>query len=259
MTKSVGRVTALCRHPVKGFTPERLQSVRLEAGQTFPNDRMFAIENGPSGYDPAAPSFIPKTRFTVLAKQASVAKLVTRYDDQSGEFYVNYPGGEARGYALQSSDGREDLEKDLSDFFDGEFTGPLKVVDGGATHRFTDHHSGQVSLLNLASLSAVSDAVDEPVSADRFRMNIHFEGLEAWEEDKWQPGDKLRVGEAELEFLSPTVRCKATHANPKTGEYDRDMVPELFRHFERNTLGVYALVRVGGTVTVGDTLEHFRS
>ena len=47
------RIAALYRYPVKGLSPEPLERVSLQAGGTFPGDRAFAIENGPSGFDPA--------------------------------------------------------------------------------------------------------------------------------------------------------------------------------------------------------------
>ena len=47
-----GRIASLCRHPVKGFTPEHLDSADLAAGGFFPCDRLYAVENGPSGFDP---------------------------------------------------------------------------------------------------------------------------------------------------------------------------------------------------------------
>lgn len=50
------RVATLWRYPLKGFSPEALDGVDLEAGETIPFDRAFAIENGPSGFDPAAPA-----------------------------------------------------------------------------------------------------------------------------------------------------------------------------------------------------------
>ncbi|MAK62895.1 MAG: MOSC domain-containing protein [Ponticaulis sp.] len=255
MTAAIGKVAALFRHPVKGFTPEPVDAVTLEAGQTFPNDRLFAIENGPSGYDPNQPRHISKQKFTVLARQASVANLSTRYDDASGVFHVTFPEGQMKGYDLGLEDGRVQLACDLSHYFGDAFEGPLKVVEGAQTHRFTDHPKGQVSLLNLASLDAVNEAMSYPVSVARFRMNVYVEGLAAWEEDQWQPGDRIRLGEAELVFLTHTVRCKATHANPETGEYDRDLVSDLFRHFERNTFGIYAQVVKGGRVQSGDDVE----
>src|SRR5437868_4511760 len=56
-------IAALYRYPVKGLSAERLASTRLRAGETIPADRLYAVENGPSGFDPAAPAYLPKLRF----------------------------------------------------------------------------------------------------------------------------------------------------------------------------------------------------
>ena len=77
------RITALYRYPVKGLSAQPLTDAQLTAGQHFPGDRLFAIENGPSGFDPANPEHQPKQKFLVLARQAALAKLKTRYDDAS--------------------------------------------------------------------------------------------------------------------------------------------------------------------------------
>src|ERR1700730_15411458 len=58
---NVGRIASLYRYPVKGFSPERIASTELTAGNYFPCDRLYAVENGPSGFDPAAAAFVPKT------------------------------------------------------------------------------------------------------------------------------------------------------------------------------------------------------
>ena len=44
---AIGRVAALYRYPVKGMSPEPLENVGLTAGEFFPADRKYAIENGP--------------------------------------------------------------------------------------------------------------------------------------------------------------------------------------------------------------------
>ena len=75
------QVVALYRYPVKGFSPEPLDRVRIEAGGTFPFDRAFAIENGPSGFDPAAPAYFPKAHFLMLMKNERMAEFQTRFDE----------------------------------------------------------------------------------------------------------------------------------------------------------------------------------
>ena len=77
-------IAALYRHPVKGFTPERLTHADLSVGQEFPCDRMYAVENGPSGFDPSAPAWVTKMKFTVLATLPQVALAATAFDETSG-------------------------------------------------------------------------------------------------------------------------------------------------------------------------------
>src|SRR5260370_38770636 len=88
----IGRVVSLYRYPVKGFTPERVASVELVAGGYFPYDRLYAGENGPSGFDPAAAAFVPKTRFTVLAQIPKLALARTAYDERTGVVTVRAEG-----------------------------------------------------------------------------------------------------------------------------------------------------------------------
>jgi uncharacterized protein YcbX len=47
--------SAIYRYPVKGLSPDRLSRTTLVAGQTIPCDRLYAVENGPSGFDPRTP------------------------------------------------------------------------------------------------------------------------------------------------------------------------------------------------------------
>ncbi len=62
------QVASLYRYPVKGLSPERLERATLERGAYFPGDRLFAIENGPSGFDPAEPRHQPKIKFLMLMR-----------------------------------------------------------------------------------------------------------------------------------------------------------------------------------------------
>ena len=53
MSSTPAEITGLYRYPIKGLNPESLPRVALRAGETLPADRRYAIENGPTGFDPA--------------------------------------------------------------------------------------------------------------------------------------------------------------------------------------------------------------
>src|SRR4249919_3655262 len=55
MSGPAGKIQAIHRYPVEGLTPEPLPRATLAVRQTIPCDRIYAIENGPSGFDAAEP------------------------------------------------------------------------------------------------------------------------------------------------------------------------------------------------------------
>ena len=77
------RLAALYRYPVKGLTPEPLDSVELRPGETLPFDRAYAIENGPGRFDPAQPRHLPKINFLMLMRDERLATLRSSFDDRT--------------------------------------------------------------------------------------------------------------------------------------------------------------------------------
>jgi uncharacterized protein YcbX len=246
-------VRSLYRHPVKGLTPEPLNSVELKPDEYFPGDRKWAVEAGPSGFDPEKPGHVPKQKFTVLARFPSLARLRTRLEDPS-LLHI----GDAHGFEiatdLSSEDGRDALARFLQAFLGDEATGQFRVLSAPG-HRFTDHPLGHVSVINLASIRALGSAIGADVDPLRFRANIYIDGLPPWVEDGWPVGADLGLGQARLRMFKPIVRCIATHANPGTGIRDLDTVDELRRHFARDTMGNYFSVEQGGRIAVGDSAK----
>ena len=245
-------VASLYRHPVKGLTPETLGEVQLTAGAYFPRDREYAIEVGPSGFDPDNPKHISKQRFTVLARFPSLARLRTRLDDATGALHI----GDAHGFGVEANlateEGRASIERFLQAFLGEDAPQKLRVLQGPGGHRFMDHPQGFVSVINLASVRSVAQAIGQAVDPLRFRANIYVDGLKPWAEDDWIAGQAIRLGEAQLTVFKPIVRCIATHVNLDTGARDIDMVAMLREHFERDTLGTYFSIAQGGRVAVGD-------
>jgi uncharacterized protein YcbX len=249
-----GNVASIYRYPVKGLTPEAMGEVRLEAGAYFPGDRNYAIEVGPSGFDPAAPKHISKQKFTVLARFPSLARVKTRLDDATGRFHVGDASGFGVETELATAEGRAVLERFLQAFLGEAASGKLRVLESPPGYRFMDHPHGYISVMNLASVRAVEQALGVAVDPLRFRANVYVDGLKPWVEDEWLAGARIALGEARLTVFKPIVRCVATDVDLTSGERDIDMVGMLREHFGRDTLGTYFAIAKSGMVKVGDTL-----
>lgn len=249
-----GVVAALWRHPVKGFTPEPLQAVDLPTDGWFPGDRLFAVEDGPSGFDRAAPEHLPKQKFTVLMRTAAVAGVRTRWDDAARRLHAE-ADGDRIVLAVDEPASRDAFADWLKGVLGEAVTGPLKLVSAeGLDHRFMDHPKGRVSILNLNSVREFEARVGRPVDPLRFRANVWVEGWPAWIEN--DGADRaLTAGGARLTGVKPIVRCAATHVDPETAVRDFDLVPELFHHYGHRWCGLYATISDGGPVRVGDGIR----
>ncbi len=249
-----GKIQSLWRYPVKGFTPERLEAATLSAGAFFPCDRLYAVEDGPSGFDPAAPAFVSKQRFTVLAKIPEVARVRTVYDEATGQIEAAMDGQPGFRGVLDSEQGREAFAAWLSAALGDLANGPLKVVQAPG-HRFTDHPQGFVSIINLASVRDLEARIGRPVDPLRFRANLYVEGWPAWIEASLEDAT-LRLGDARAKVFKPIVRCVATHVDPATGERDMDMVRTIFDLRGDAFCGIYVSVAEGGELRPGDPVER---
>jgi uncharacterized protein YcbX len=245
-----GQVQSIWRHPIKGFTPERLDQVALAAGAYFPFDRLYAIEDGPSGFDPAEPTHIPKQKFTVLAKIPAVAKVRTRFIDESGVLEAAFEDRPSLRVDLSTPLGRTALEAWLTDVLGEDVNGALRVLPAPESYRFMDHPKGYVSIVNLASVRDLETKIGRPVDPRRFRANLYVEGWPAWAENGG--AGRIRIGEVEAEIFKPIVRCIATHVDPDTADVDIDVVKALFDAYGHMFCGVYVNVLKGGDVRVGD-------
>lgn len=247
-------VAALYRHPVKGFTPEPLGHADLLTGGWFPGDRMWAVENGPSGYDPAAPEQIPKQKFTVLMRQAMLARVRTRLDEVANVLTANIDG-QTLTVRLDDPDDCFAFEKSLARFLGDEASGPLRLIEAGPNHRFMDSSKGRVSILNLASVRDLEQRWGHTLDPLRFRANIWVEGWEPWVENDWS-GEVLNIGGTTLRGSKPIVRCAATEVDPVTGVRDLGVVRALFDTYGHMLCGLYVSIETGGRIVVGDPVAR---
>src|SRR5215813_12094371 len=127
MTSALAAIHAIYRYPVKGLSPEALERTELAVGQTIFCDRLYAIENGPSGFDPAAPAYFPKQRFLMLMRNARLAELRTTFDEDSHTLVVTAERRvKARG-DLRKPERRAAIEQFFAEFCGPELRGAPKI------------------------------------------------------------------------------------------------------------------------------------
>jgi uncharacterized protein YcbX len=242
-------ITGIYRYPVKGLSPEPLPRVALAAGQTLPADRCYAIENGPSGFDPAEPKWMSKAYFLMLQRDEWLAGLHTHFDDASNVLTIRRNGSVAAEGDLETAQGRAAIEQFFASGFAGQIKGPPKILTSPG-HSFSDVARKVVSIINLGSLKAIEDVVDQKVAPLRFRANLYVRGWPAWHEFDLL-GQTLMIGDARLKVVKRITRCAAINVDPDTAARDLNISQTLMRRFGHGDCGIYAEVISGGTVATG--------
>ena len=111
-----------------------------------------------------------------------------------------------------------------------------------------------------ASMRKGCDWADLPYDIRRFRPNIVINGVEAFEEEKWQ---SLRIGKTRFEMLDQCSRCILTTRDPDTGEAHPDKQPMkvlMEKHTDdagQPIMGMNAKLISNfdiASITVGDTI-----
>jgi uncharacterized protein YcbX len=247
------QIAGIYRYPVKGLTPEPLTCVTLTAGQTLPADRSYAIENGPSGFDPMEPKWMSKAYFLMLQRDEWLAGLHTHFDDASNVLTIRRDGSIAAQGDLETVQGRTAIERFFAVNFAGEIKGPPKIL-AGRGHSFSDVARKVVSIINLASLEAIEDIVGQTVAPLRFRANLYVRGgWPAWHEFDLL-GRTLVIGGAHLKVVKRIKRCAAINVDPDTAARDLDIPHTLMRKYGHGDCGVYAEVATGGTIADGNEI-----
>lgn len=248
-----GTLTGIYRYPVKGLSAERLDRVALTAGETLPFDRAWAIENGPSRFDPENPCHLPKVAFLMLMRDERLASLDTRFEEESQRLVLRRGGRQVAGGDLTTRSGRQIIEQFIAAFMASSLRGAPRIVSASG-HSFTDTAAKSVHVINLASVRELERLAGRPVNPLRFRPNLIVDGLKPWTEFGWV-GHEIAVGAVRLRVTARTERCAATNVDPETGARDMDIPATLQREWRHTDFGVYAEVMTDGEIAIGASVE----
>jgi uncharacterized protein YcbX len=253
-----GHVTGLDVHPVKGLSPQSLDTVTLTAGHGFPHDRVLALARPGGGYTPGLRTPLPKDRFYMLAVDERLAGLDTRLDTETGVLRVSVAGHEVLAADLGAPEGVEAATAFFARVLDlPEGDRPVLAREEG--RRFTDVSvtsdamMNAVSLINVASVRELGERVGAEVDPRRFRANLYVDGLAPWCE-RDLVGEEFTVGGVRLRGVLRTRRCAATEVNPANALRDLSVPKLLKAEYGHAEMGVYAEVVAGGTIRPGDAV-----
>jgi uncharacterized protein YcbX len=127
-----------------------------------------------------------------------------------------------------------------------------------AKNQFTDGYPWLV--LSRASLDDLNSRLPKRLPMNRFRPNIVFDGMGAYEEDRTA---EFQIGEAKFRVVKPCDRCAITTTDQQTGTRDGDEPLRTLKsyRFDRELKGVLfgqnaiLLSGEGKTLKVGDEVQ----
>ena len=96
--------------------------------------------------------------------------------------------------------------------------------------------------------------IKQEVNYNRFRGNVIFSGIKAWEEFNWL-GKIITIGGVKFEIFRKTKRCAATNVNPNTGLRDLNIPNRLRKIYGHYDLGVYGKVLNKGIIKINDEIK----
>ncbi|WP_458791759.1 MOSC domain-containing protein [Yoonia sp. MH D7] len=246
-------VASLWRHPIKSHGRETLAFVDLVAGKTVPWDRHWAVTHADTKFDATHPEWVMCRNFMIGAATPALAGIWAELDTVHARITLRH---QALGEISFDPESLADVARFIAwvrpicPVDERQPTAVVKVPDRG----ITDTNYPSISLMNTASHAAVSDAMGQPLEAERWRGNIWLDGLAPWAEWDWI-GRDIAIGGAIMRIREPIKRCKHTTANPITGIRDADTLAALRENWKHQDFGVYAEVIQGGKISLGDTAE----
>jgi len=244
-------VESLWHFPVKGLEGACRDSVTLQAGRHFPDDRIFAVGNGHARHEQSPPGIWHKKAFFLQQMQfEQLAELNCAYDGTKLSIHH-------RGRCVVSGDMDSDDDVAKIDAFFASLVGHqipgaphlMRVTDGS----YADTKDALISLGGTASVASFGTATGTRPDQRRFRLNIMLNTETPFAENALV-GKRVRLGDAELRIVAPVGRCAAIDVDPETAVRGPHYLPVMEQAFGHTDLGIFAEILTGGQVNTGDNL-----
>lgn len=110
-------------------------------------------------------------------------------------------------------------------------------------------------IISEASLNALNQELEAPVSMNRFRPNIVVRGCGPYAEDQWR---QIIIGKTRIDIVEPCARCVVTTIEQETGRKGGEPLKTLARlrlQGNKTMFGQNAIHLNLDNIAIGDSLE----
>ena len=111
-----------------------------------------------------------------------------------------------------------------------------------------------ISFLNNKSIKDFEKKTNHTIELQRFRGNIHVDGMEAWEERKWI-GKIIKINDISFKVEKSIPRCVAINLKPNTDDNSLNLLQSLKKNYDHFNMGVYLTALDDGLLNIGDNIS----
>jgi hypothetical protein len=111
-----------------------------------------------------------------------------------------------------------------------------------------------ISFLNNKSIEDFEKKTNHRIEPQRFRGNIHVDGMEAWEERNWI-GKIIEINNISFKVEKNIPRCVAINLKPNTDDNSLDLLKFLKKTYNHFDMGVYLTALDNGQLNIGNNVS----
>ena len=112
-----------------------------------------------------------------------------------------------------------------------------------------------ISFLNNKSIEDFEKKTNRTIEPQRFRGNIHVDGMEAWEERNWI-GKIVKINNISFKVEKNIPRCVVINLKPNTDDDSLNLLQSLKKTYNHFDMGIYLRALSDGKIDVGDAIKE---
>ena len=110
-----------------------------------------------------------------------------------------------------------------------------------------------ISFLNNKSIEDFEKKTNQTIEPQRFRGNIHADGMEAWEERNWI-GKIIKINNISFKVEKNIPRCVAINLKPQTSDNSSNLLQSLKKNYNHIEMGIYLTALDDGKININDDI-----